>query len=225
MANASDVEDVIRREHDALAAESRLARCPPFVAVNNMEDVARSPRRLREDHPTNVIPLSGSTGAAFVVDCPSLESTALWVGTDNGNYAADYLLYLKSVYKLDIEKIPSAFDVDHLYNQKRASNYGMRFIRSALVERPVNRSHGGSSEKDVTKNEELRERRDMKLMDELTSMKYFGFLSPLRNDPRESEIAAYANFASMKLGLDPKDVRESVLYLRQKASTPWARKP
>jgi hypothetical protein len=62
-------------------------------------------------------------------------------------------------------------------------------------------------------------------MDELTCMKYFGFLPPLRNDPRESEIGAYVNFALAKLGLDPNQVRESVLYLRQKASTPWAKKP
>ena len=79
------------------------------------------------------------------------------------------------------------------------------------------------TEKDITRNEASRERSDMKLMDEITSMKYFGFLSPLRDDPRESEIAAYATFAASTLGLDREQIRNSVLYLRQKASTPWAR--
>ena len=225
MTNALHVEGVIRREHNALAQETRLAQCPPLVAVNNMENVARVPSTLRWNHPTDVIALSDSKGAAFVVNCPSLELTALWVGTENDNYRDDYLLYLQSIHKLDISKVPSGFDVDHLYNRSRARIYGMRFIRVALVAGPANCSHGASVEKDLTTNEALRERRDMKSMDELTCMKYFGFLSPLRDDPRESEIGAYANFASTKLGLDPKQVRESVLYLRQKASTPWAKKP
>jgi hypothetical protein len=61
-------------------------------------------------------------------------------------------------------------------------------------------------------------------MDEIACMKYFGFLPPLRSDPRDEEIDAYATFAAAKLGLDADDVRNSVLYLRKKASTPWARR-
>ncbi len=70
----------------------------------------------------------------------------------------------------------------------------------------------------------MRVRKDMKLMDEISSMKYFGFLSPLRDDPREAEIDAYAAFAATKLGLNATEVKENALYLRKKASTPWARK-
>jgi hypothetical protein len=225
MANPVDVEGVIQREHDALAAETRIAQCPPLVAVNNMDEIARVPTKLRWNHQTSITTLSGAKGAAFVVDCPSMESTALWVGTGNDHYRDDYLTYLKTTYKLDIPTVPAVYDVDHLYNRSRARGYGLQFIRVALVVGPANRSHGGAYEKDITTNEALRVRKDMKVMDEISSMKYFGFLSPLRNDPRESEIAAYANFASTKLGLDSEQVREGILYLRQKASTPWAKKP
>jgi hypothetical protein len=88
----------------------------------------------------------------------------------------------------------------------------------------VNRSHGPGPEKDVTRNEALRTPGRPKLMEELISMKYWGFLPPLRSDPRDDEVDAYAAFVASKLGLDAKEVRQSVAYLRKKASTPWARK-
>lgn len=225
MKNPANVAEVIRREHDALALETRIAQCPPIVAVNDINEVARVPRCLRDSHPTSVTALAGAKGKAFVVDCPSLESTALWVGSANNDYRDDYLVYLNSKYKLEITQIPREYDVDHLYNQARALLYGLQFLRVGLVGYKANRSHGASVEKDLTVNEALRVHKSMKVMDEIASMKYFGFLSPTRTKPRESEIGAYANFAATKLGLDPEQVKDSVAYLRQKASTPWAKKP
>ena len=219
-----NLAEVIEREKDALALETRMAQCPPLVAVNEMEDVARVPSKLRWNHPTTVTALAGAKGLAFVVDCPSLNSTVLWLGSYNKDYRKDYLHFLNTTYQLGITEIPKAYDVDHLYNQSRAQVYGLKFIRMALVGYAPNRSHGGAYEKDITANEAMRARNTMKLMDEISSMKYFGFLSPLRDDPRESEVQAYSNFAASKLGLDAAEIRKSVMYLRQKASTPWARK-
>lgn len=225
-APAKDIYDVIRREQDALAAETRIANCPPYVAVNNLDDVLRTPTMLRVKHPALCRELSGSKGVAYIVDCPSLDSTALWVGTDNDKYRDDYRTFLNAVYRLNLTGIPKPYDVDHLYNRARGQNYKLQFLRVALVSHSVNRSHGAGPEKDVTTNEALRDSRGRpKLMDEIASMKYWGFLPPLRDDPRDSEISAYATFAAAKLGLDPKQVRESVVYLRDKASTPWAAKP
>jgi hypothetical protein len=195
----------------------------PFVAVNRMDDVARLPTKLRWDHNATAKSLPESR-EAFIVDCPSLNSSVLWVGTSNDDYREDYLNFLNSTYELGISAIPAPYDVDHLYNRSRARMYGLQFIRLALVGQAPNRSHGAAYEKDITRNEALRERRDMKLMDEITSMKYFGFLSPLRDEPRDNEISAYATFAATKLDLDPAEVRKSILYLRSKASTAWAPK-
>jgi len=225
MSNPVDVAGVIHREHSALAAETRIAQCPPIVAVNDMDDISRVPRVLRDAHATSVNRLAGARGPAFVVDCPSLDSTALWVGTGNDYYRDDYVVYLNAFYKLKLEKVPAEYDVDHLYNRARAQMYGLQFIRVALVSGPVNRSHGASVEKDLTVNEALRVRKGMKVMDEIATMKYFGFLAPTRTNPRANEIVAYANFAATNLGLDPGQVRQSVAYLREKASTPWAKKP
>jgi hypothetical protein len=219
-----DIASVIQREREALIAETRIAQCPPFVAVNNMGVVAQYPSALRRDHKATVTPLANAKGAAVIADCPSLKSTCLWVGADNDRYREDYLLFLNSTYELKIAAIPSAYDVDHLYNHSRAQIYSLRFIRLALVSGPANRSHGASYEKDITRNEEMRVRKEMKLMDEISMMKYFGFLSPLRNDPRQTEVEAYANFAASKMGLEASGIIDSVQYLRRKASTPWARK-
>jgi hypothetical protein len=224
MGKAMDLAAVMQREKDALVVEMRIAQCPPLVAVNDMDDVARVPSKLRWNHPTAVEALAGAKGPAYVVDCPSLNSEVLWVGSFNKEYRRDFLTFLNGQYELGLAAIPKDFDVDHLYNQSRAQVYGLKFIRMALVRCAANRSHGGAYEKDITTNEAARERKDMKLMDEITSMKYFGYLSPLRNDPRDNEIEAYAIFAASRLGLDAAEVRKSVAYLREKASTPWARK-
>ncbi len=224
MAGELDVGAVVRRERDALAAETRIAHCPPLVAVNDIDEVARVPSQLRWNHSATVTALSGAKGAAFIVDCSSLQSASLWCGIENNTYRDDYLRFLNATYQLNIDRIPPCYDVDHLYNRSRAQIYGLRFIRLALVEGRANRSHGAAYEKDITTNEAVRVRKDMKLMDEISCMKYFGFLSPLRDNPREGEVKAYAAFAASRLGLDPALVRENVLYLRKKASTPWARK-
>lgn len=222
----TDLVSVIKAERDALAAETRIAHSPPFVAANDLHEVARLPVILRAHHPATVKPLAPAGSRAFVISCPSLESAALWVDTSSSRYVTDYLTFLNTEHGLTIDRVPPPFDVDHLYNAARARAYGLKFVRTALVAHGVNRSHGAGPERDVTKNEALRSPGSgLKLMDELTCMKYFGFLAPLRSDPRDSEVQAYAAFAAAKLGLDAKEVIASIKYLRAKASTPWARKP
>jgi len=217
-----DLHSIVNAEREFVAGETRVAQCPCIVAVNNLDDLARVPSRLRWFHPATITPLSGAKGGAFVLACPSLSTAALWVATENDYYRADYVTFLNQHYGMQMESIPAPWDVDHLYNRERARQYALLYVRTALVERGVNRSHGASYEKDVTTNEALRARPDMRLMDAVTSMKYFGFLAPLRSDPRESEIEAYLAFAASKLGLDPDEERKSIALLRQKASTPWA---
>ena|SRR5579864_1575035 len=121
MAQSSGIDEVIRCERDGLAAETRLAGCPPFVAVNDLEDVAHYPSQFRHSYPAMVSSLSGSKGKAFVVECPSLKAEALWVGTDNDYYRDDYLVYLNARHGLKLSTIPKPFDVDHLL-QPRAGD-------------------------------------------------------------------------------------------------------
>jgi hypothetical protein len=223
MPTATDLAAVIQQEQDAMAMETRILKFFPLVAVNQIEDAAKLPSQLRYSHPATVRQLDEASGTAYVVACESLQSTVFWAATDNDTYRRDYLLYLNQTYQLDLEHIPRAYDVDHLYNRSRAQMYGLRFIRMALVGRSANRSHGGAYEKDLTVNEASRVRKDMKLMDAISAMKYHGFLSPLRDDPRDSEIAAYAAFAASRLGISAAEIRTDIEYLREKASTPWAR--
>jgi hypothetical protein len=224
MPDPKNVESVVRREHDAMIAETRIAQCPPFVAVSNMSVVERYPTSLRWNHPAMITALARAKASAYVVECASLNSICLWVATASSSYRDDYLLFLKSVHGLDLASIPRAYDVDHLYNRSRAQIYMLQYIRVALVKGAANRSHGSAYEKDLTINEAARTAKEIKLMDEISMMKYFGYLSPLRDNPRAIEVRAYANFAASQMGLDAAEICKSVGYLRQKASTPWARK-
>ena len=228
MPSTTDLTSILADEQDALAAETRLSKVPPYVAVHDMGQVATTPSIFRNDHPATVRPLANARGGSMIVDWPSLSSKALWIDLNadkhDNYYKTDYVLFLNTEYQLGMDNIPETFDVDHLYNEARARNYGLRYVRLALVHYRVNRSHGSGPEKDVTRNEELRSPGRPKQMEELISMKYFGFLPPLRSDPRDQEVQAYAAFAQSKLGLDPDAVRDSIRYLRKKASTPWARK-
>ena len=216
--------EIVKADQDALAAETRAAQCPPFVAVNELEIVRTMPSAFRAAHPVTITPLEPSSTRSYVVDCPSLHSKVLWVTTANNQYREDYLAFINRTHSLTLTAIPKSYDVDHLYNRTRAQSYAMKFIRTALVGYTPNRSHGAGYEKDITTNEALRFRKDRKLMDEITCMKFFGFLSPLRSDPRDAEVDAYATFAASHLGLSFKEVKDNVLLLRGKASNPWAKR-
>src|SRR4051812_27460512 len=120
MVRLHDLAAVIGREHDALAAETRIARCPPLVAVNDMDDVSRVPSALRWNHSAAITSLPESDDAAFIVDCPSLNSTVLWVATNSNKYRVHYRNFLNTTYGLELSAIPSRYDVDHLYNRSRA---------------------------------------------------------------------------------------------------------
>src|SRR4051794_24164365 len=132
MPKLPDIAAVVKREHDALAAETHIAQCPPLVAVNNLDDVARVPTKLRWNNKTTVTALPDAKGLAHIVDCPSLSSTALWVATANNSYRAHYLKFLNTQYELGLAAISAPYDVDHLYNRSRARVYGLQFIRMAL---------------------------------------------------------------------------------------------
>jgi hypothetical protein len=150
MADVSGVASVIQREHDAVAAETKIGQCPPLVATNDMENAAHLPSRLRSQHETKVKPLANAEGDAYGVDCPTLKSTVLWVATNNDSYRAEYLTFLNATYGLGLSSIPKPYDVDHLYNQTRAKGYGLKYLRLALVGYTPNRSHGAAYEKDLT---------------------------------------------------------------------------
>jgi hypothetical protein len=70
MPKVNDIYDVIKREQDALAAETRIAQMPPYVAVNDLDDVLRIPPALRVKHPASCRELQRSKGVAHIVDCP-----------------------------------------------------------------------------------------------------------------------------------------------------------
>jgi len=210
------------QERNGLCSETRLSGVLPFVAVNDPAIIARVPTILRSRHPATIRPLSGSRSGALIQDCPSLGYNSLWVATENDNYQSDYLLFLGSQLPQTLAAIPRGFHVDHLYNRARARQYGLAWIRTTLVPAGVNTSHGAGYEKTITKGEALRERRDMKTMDEITCMKFLGFSSPLKGQSPNQGVEAYVRFAAQAFGLPEAEVRRNILELMEKAASQWA---
>ena len=210
------------QERKGLCAETRLSGVLPFVAVNDPAVISRVPTLLRSRHPASVRPLPGSRSGALIQDCPSLSYSSLWVAAENDDYQSDYLLFLRSRLRQNLPAIPSGFHVDHLYNRARARQYGLAWIRTALVPASVNTSHGAGYEKTITKAEALRERRDMKTMDEITCMKFLGFSSPLKGQSLHQNVEAYVRFAAQAFGLPEEEVRRNILELMEKAASNWA---
>ena len=157
---AFDIHAVICREQDALAAETRISQCPPFVAVDKLEDIVSLPAALHRSHKASLRQMPEARGGGYIIDCPSLQSSVLWVATSNHSYRDDYLQFLNTTYQLNLARIPPPVDVDHFFNRARAQRHGLQFIRLALADHTTHRSHGAAYEKGITRNEALHARRD-----------------------------------------------------------------
>ena len=213
MTTADRLREIMQAERDGLKAEERISHCPPYVAVADMEIAAHSPMNLRRQAPVTCSRLEGRGDQAFAMDCPALHYKALWVLAADSNYRKYYREFLGQEHKLQLEALPKEFDVDHLFNRQRAIKYGYRYCRMALVGYSANRSHGASYEKIATQGTRQRGDCTRVLMDEITHMKYYGFMSPSEANPRPEEIEAYARFAAVEFGQDPSETRESIATL------------
>jgi hypothetical protein len=175
-----------------------------------MDIVSTQPSPLRIECPVLVRQLSDKVGdRAQVVVCPNLGYKTLWVDAADKKYRDHYLQFLQQEHGLNLKAIPKPFDVDHLFNATRATKYSYRFVRTALVDSPVNRSHGPGYEKTSTQGNRDRYPGSAQ-MDEIISMKFYNFMNPNMDEPRVAEIDAYVRFASAEFGFSEKDIRESI---------------
>ena len=153
-----ELSQIWKAEREAVTAEARLGGCLPLVAAANMEIVSSNPSLLRKEAPLTISQLSDRGEEAQVVSCPKFNYKTIWVSAEDNNYRSYYLQFLRQCHGLPLERIPRPYDVDHMFNQKRALKYGYRYVRLALVNGPVNQSHGSGYEKMVTRGS--RQRRD-----------------------------------------------------------------
>jgi hypothetical protein len=208
---------ICKAERDAVRVEVRLGGCLPLVAAAGMDIVATIPTFLRRQAPVVIGNLDNRGDEVRVVTCPKLDYKTLWVRAKEDKYATFYLEYLRQCHGLDLAALPKPYNVDHLFNQKRALKYGYAYVRLGLVPGPVNQSHGAGYEKAVTRSERQRRDTSRALMDEIGCMKFYGYMTPTADLPRQSEIDAYVRFAATEFNMPEREVRQSLAILLDKA--------
>jgi len=208
--------DVLVREREALLAEYLFKEglsginVPPYCAVSDFEVLLRTPTSLRSQHPVSVEELPGTDlGYAFVQSCASLRYKFLWVHSDNDNYRNDYEAFLRKHYGLKLEKLPSDYHVDHLFNRKRAISMGLRYIRAILLPQGINTSHGAGYEKSRTQSGIGRPGRERGL-DEVMLMKLCGFRTPRKGMPLTTEALIHAQHIAALFGLPVSEVERNI---------------
>src|SRR5262245_10271968 len=182
------------------AAEMQI---PPFCAVPGPDIVVRFPSLLRARHPAQIAELQGAhAGYSFVQTCPSLAYKFLWVHTENEEFRDDYLRFLRQEHQMTLPALPQTHHVDHLFNRARAKTMGLPFIRTALLPKSVNMSHGAGYEKSRTQGVIGKPGRERKL-DEVMLMKLWGVMSPRKDMPLSPEMLMHARRVAVLFGLSP----------------------
>src|SRR2546430_2437725 len=148
------LDEMMAQERNGLLAEYLFAQgaaemqIPPYSAVPDLDILIRFPSLLRGRHPVQIAELQGAhAGYAFVQVCPSLAYKFLWVHAENDDYRADYLRFAHEHHQMTLPDLPQTHHVDHLYNRARARTMGLPIIRTVLLPKSVNMSHGAGYEK------------------------------------------------------------------------------
>lgn len=218
------LDEVMAHERQGLMAEYLFAQgaaemqIPPYCAVPDPDIIVRFPSLLRGRHPVQIEYLQGAiAGYSFVQVCPSLAYKFLWVHTENDDYRADYLRFLHQRQRMTLPVLPETHHVDHLYNRARARTMGLTFIRTVLLPKSVNMSHGAGYEKLRTQGRMGKPGRERKL-DEVMLMKLWGVMSPRKDMPLSPEMLIHTRHVAVVFGLNPTEVERSIRELMDVAT-------
>jgi len=109
----------------------------------------------------------------------------LWVRWNYKSYRKAFTNFLNFYYFMSLEKIPSAYQVDHLQSKGRFKpEHKDYFVRLALLDRRVNASHGAGFEKSFNATESLRELSGGIHMDWMAFLKIYGVTLPSKRAPK-----------------------------------------
>lgn len=213
-----DLQMFMHREREGVLREYAIEKGAaglPLAAVSSLDLIIENRSTpLKAVAPVHVVPLPENPGHAWAQLCPALDYASLWVDVNSQTYRQDYGHFLRTFGGVTLPSISASLHVDHLFNAARARRSGLLYVRTALVPRLVNISHGGGYERSITASEALRDRRGSRKMDEITHMKFHGF--------RPGEVDAYAAYLAARCGLDAAEVRATIGFLVDKARSGWA---
>jgi len=86
---------------------------------------------------------------------------------------------------------------------------GLTFIRTVLMPKSVNMSHGAGYEKLRTQGRLGKPGRERKL-DEVMLMKLWGVMSPRKDTPLSPEMLMHTRHVAVLFGMNPADVERSI---------------
>lgn len=208
-------QDIRQQEESALMGETLEGGVFPYTAVEDPQELVRSPIPLRARHPVRLVDLPGEPrSSVFVQLCDSLKYKFLWVNANHKQYRESYQAFLKHFHGI-AQEIPDALHVDHLYNAARARNQGIPWLRVILLPRSINTSHGAGYEKFRTaQNSGPRTH----IMDEILLMKVCGMPSPRQGQPLTAEMIAHIHRIAEYYGMDPKEIERNIIELMEVAA-------
>lgn len=165
----------IAEQRAAIVANWRLWAVPPAVAIEGTHLLGPG-YGGPEGRATVWQPLADADPRSAMVQRTGAV-VSLWVDPRKAAYVDLFRQFLTH-HRVEAEQLTDRYDVDHMYNRERAINFGYVLVRMFPIAKGANRSHGAGYEKAMTASDIGRRRKVMKLMDEVSAMKFFGVPSP-----------------------------------------------
>jgi hypothetical protein len=210
-----DLGGWVAAQRDAIVANWRRWDVPPIVAIEGPHVVGTT-YGGPEGRATSWVPLGNTPSNVAMIQLTGAV-TSLWVDPAKNNYVDLFRKFLKDHCHVDDSQLTKDFDVDHMYNRERAKNFGYGFVRMFPIRKGPNRSHGAGFEKAMTASDIGRRRKVMKLMDEVSTMKFFGILSPSSSKGFSAVQRAHMRTMADLFDLTIEQIEEGVNGLMQRA--------
>lgn len=212
---SGNLEHWIATQRSAIVANWREWDVPPAVAIEGTHVLGPN-YGGPEGRASHWSPLAGAKpGIAAVQRTGSVVS--LWITPASDSYVDLFRTFLSSVCDIDDSRLTTDYDVDHMYNRERARNFGYGFVRMFPILKSANRSHGAGYEKAITSADSGRKRKVMKLMDEVSTMKFFGIASPSSRRALTPVQQAHLGNMASTFGLSIEEIETGVSNLMGRA--------
>lgn len=196
-----NLEAWITAQRRAMIANWKKWDVPPVVAIDGTH-VLGATYGGPEGRATQWLSLDSACGGAMIQRSEG-GVQSLWVDPAREDYVDLFRTFLAEHARVDHRDLSVRYDVDHLYNAARARNFGYKLVRLFPILSAINRSHGAGYEKAMTASDIGRRRKVMKLMDEVSTMKFFGLKSPRKSGTLTADQRAHLERMAQEFGLPP----------------------
>lgn len=208
--------NLINAERQKILTNWQRWDVPPVVAIENTSVLGPTYGGY-EGRATHWIPLGKVSATAAMVQVVG-DLKSLWVDPKSSSYVEYYRTFLADLFDVDATDLTKNFDIDHMYNRERAINFGYSYVRMFPIVKSANRSHGAGYEKAMTESDIGRRRKIMKLLDEVSTMKFFGVPSPRKSAALTGVQQTHADNMAKMFDLSKEQIEEGISSLMARAN-------